>query len=258
MTQRSLFPALLRPLLVGLLALGASWSSHSAETQIAVAANFTAPAKALAAILERDTGHKALLSFGATGAFYTQIKNGAPFDVLLGADNERSARLEAEGDTVPGTRFVYATGQLVLWSAQDGLVDDQGQVLRGDGFRKLALANPKLAPYGAAAMQALDQLGLQEQLTPRLVMGESIGQTHNFIATGNAELGFVALSQVLEDGKLKAGSMWVVPAQLHAPIVQEAVLLKRAADNPAARAWLELLQSPDAKALIRSFGYAVD
>lgn len=225
---------------------------------IAVAANFTAPAKALAAILERDTDHQAQLSFGATGAFYTQIKNGAPFDVLLGADNVRTARLEAEGDTVADTRFVYATGQLVLWSTEPDRVDAQGQVLRNGDFRKLALANPKLAPYGAAAVQTLNKLGLYSQLEPQLVTGESIGQTHNFIATGNAELGFVALSQVLEDGQLKSGSMWVVPADMHDPIVQEAVLLKRAADNPAARAWLDLLQSPEAKELIRSFGYAVD
>lgn len=258
MQQHRLFFCLARPVFAALFALASACATQADEVQVAVAANFTAPAKALAQILERDTDHKAQLSFGATGAFYTQIKNGAPFDVLLGADNVRSARLEAEGDTVPGTRFVYAMGQLVLWSAQSGLVDGQGAVLRGDGFRKLALANPKLAPYGAAAVQALQKLNLYEAVQPRLVTGESIGQTHNFIATGNAELGFVALSQVLEGGTLKGGSMWTVPAELHDPIVQEAVMLKRAEANPAARAWMQLLQSPASKELIRSFGYAVD
>ncbi len=224
---------------------------------VAVAANFTAPAKALAEILRKSTGHEAKLSFGATGAFYTQIKQGAPFDVLLAADDERPLRLEQEGDSVPGSRFTYAIGQLALWSAKPGLVDDQGAVLKGGAFNKLAIANPKLAPYGAAAVQTLDKLGLAAALQAKLVVGESIGQTYNFIATGNADLGFVALAQVLEGGKLKSGSMWVVPAQDHAPIVQDAVMLKRAASNPAAQAWMTLLKSPNTQALIRSYGYAV-
>ena len=223
--------------------------------QVAVAANFTAPARALAEVFARTTGHEAKLSFGATGAFYTQIKNGAPFDVLLAADDERPARLEKEGDTVAGSRFTYATGQLVLWSAKPGFVDDQGAVLKGGHFGKIAIANPKNAPYGAAAVEAMEKLGLAATLQPKLVTGESIGQTYNFIATGNAELGFVALAQVLDGGKLKSGSMWVVPAQYHAPIIQDAVILKRAASNPAAKAWMELLKTPQSKALIRSYGY---
>ena len=245
----------LRRLLTLTAALALSAAAQAEVVQIAVAANFTAPARALAEIFARTTGHEAKLSFGATGAFYTQIKNGAPFDVLLAADNERPARLEKEGDTVPGSRFTYATGQLVLWSAKPGFVDDQGAVLKGGHFGKIAIANPKNAPYGAAAVEAMEKLGLAATLQPKLVTGESIGQTFNFIATGNAELGFVALAQVLEGGKLKSGSMWVVPAQYHAPIIQDAVILNRAASNPAAKAWMELLKTPQSKALIRSYGY---
>ena len=247
------------PRLHRLLALTAALAfttlARADVVQVAVAANFTAPARALAEVFARTTGHEARLSFGATGAFYTQIKNGAPFDVLLAADDERPARLEKEGDTVAGSRFTYATGQLVLWSAKPGLVDDEGAVLKHGQFGKIAIANPKNAPYGAAAVEAMNKLGLAAALQPKLVTGESIGQTYNFIATGNAELGFVALAQVLEGGKLKSGSMWVVPAQYHAPIIQDAVILKRAANNPAAKAWMELLKTPQSKALIRSYGY---
>ena len=247
------------PRLHRLLALTAALAfttlARADVVQVAVAANFTAPARALAEVFARTTGHEAKLSFGATGAFYTQIKNGAPFDVLLAADNERPARLEKEGDTVPGSRFTYATGQLVLWSAKPGLVDDEGAVLKHGQFGKIAIANPKNAPYGAAAVEAMNKLGLAATLQPKLVTGESIGQTFNCIATGNAELGFVALAQVLEGDKLKSGSMWVVPAQYHAPIIQDAVILNCAASNPAAKAWMELLKTPQSKALIRSYGY---
>lgn len=250
----NLFP---RRLLTLTAALILSAAAHAETVQIAVAANFTAPARALAEIFARTTGHQAQLSFGATGAFYTQIKNGAPFDILLAADDERPIRLEKEGDTVPGSRFTYATGQLVLWSAKPGFVDDQGAVLKNGNFNKIAIANPKNAPYGAAAVETMDKLGLAAALQPKLVTGESIGQTYNFIATGNAELGFVALAQVLDGGKLKSGSMWVVPAKYHAPIIQDAVILKRAAGNPAARAWMDLLRAPQTKQFIRSYGYEV-
>ena len=248
---------LIQRLLTLAAACAASVAVHAETVNIAVAANFTEPAKALAAVFQKTTGHTAQLSFGATGAFYSQIKNGAPFDVLMAADDERPQRLEKEGDTVPGSRFTYATGQLVLWSAKPGYVDDKGAVLKANQFNKLAVANPKNAPYGAAAMQALDKLGLTAAVQPKLVTGESIGQTYNFIATGNAELGFVALSQVLDAGKLKGGSMWVVPAQLHTPIVQDAVILKRAAGNPAAKAWMDLLKTPQSKEFISSYGYEV-
>ena len=247
----------LRRLLTLTAALALSAAAQAEVVQIAVAANFTAPARALAEIFARTTGHEAKLSFGATGAFYTQIKNGAPFDILLAADDERPIRLEKEGDTVPGSRFTYAIGQLVLWSAKPGLVDGEGAVLKGGNFNKIAIANPKLAPYGAAAVETMDKLGLAVALTPKLVTGESIGQTYNFIATGNAELGFVALAQVLDGGKLKSGSMWVVPAKYHAPIIQDAVILKRAAANPAAKAWMALMRSPNTQDFIRSYGYEV-
>ena len=250
------------PRLHRLLALTAALAfttlARADVVQVAVAANFTAPARALAEVFARTTGHEAKLSFGATGAFYTQIKNGAPFDVLLAADNERPARLEKEGDTVPGSRFTYAIGKLVLWSARPGVVDSQGEVLKDGGFHKLAIANPKLAPYGAAAVQAMTKLGVYDAIQARLVTGESIGQTYNFIATGNADLGFVALAQIQEAGQIKGGSHWVVPATLHAPIVQDAVILKRAAGNPAAQAWMELLRSPKVRQqLVRGYGYDV-
>ena len=247
----------LRRLLTLTAALALSAAAQAEVVQIAVAANFTAPARALAEIFARTTGHEAKLSFGATGAFYTQIKNGAPLDILLAADDERPIRLEKEGDTVPGSRFTYAIGQLVLWSAKPGFVDGEGAVLKGGNFNKIAIANPKLAPYGAAAVETMDKLGLAAALTPKLVTGESIGQTYNFIATGNAELGFVALAQVLDGGKLKSGSMWVVPAKYHAPIIQDAVILKRAAANPAAKAWMALMRSPNTQDFIRSYGYEV-
>ena len=252
-----MFPRPLRRLLTLVAACAASAVVHAETVNIAVAANFTEPAKALASILSKTTGHTANLSFGATGAFYSQIKNGAPFDILMAADDERPARLEKEGDTVPSSRFTYATGQLVLWSAKPGYVDDQGAVLKANRFNKIAVANPKNAPYGAAAVEAMDKLGLAATLQPKLVTGESIGQTYNFIATGNADLGFVALSQVLDAGKLKGGSMWLVPAQLHTPIVQDAVILKRGAGNPAAQAWMDLMKTPKTKEFIRTYGYAV-
>jgi molybdate transport system substrate-binding protein len=219
---------------------------------IAVAANFAAPAKALAHILNDTTGHTARLSFGATGAFTTQIENGAPFDVLMAADDTSPARLEAGGLVVPGSRLAYAIGRLALWSAKPGFIDAQGRALGGGQFGQFAIANPKLAPYGRAALQTLEKLGLAEQIKPKLVMGESIGQTYQFVASGNVPLGLVALAQVMA-----GGSLWVVPEELHAPIVQDAVLLKHGADNPAARAWMALLRSPAAADLIRGYGYAV-
>lgn len=222
---------------------------------VAVAANFAEPIKAIAAVLEKTTGHSLKVTLGATGKLYAQIRNGAPFDVLLAANTETPAALENDGLTQAKTRFTYATGKLVLWSAHAGLVDNQGEVLRKGNFRKLAYAAPRVAPYGAAAVQVMDKLALSADLAPRLVQGESIGQTFNFVYTGNAELGFVAMSQVLEGGRLKSGSMWVVPQHMYSPIRQDAVMLRRATGNPAAIALLKLLQSPNIKDLIRSYGY---
>ncbi|MEW6707763.1 MAG: molybdate ABC transporter substrate-binding protein [Pseudomonadota bacterium] len=228
------------------------------ELQVAVAANFSAPARLIAADFEKATGHRAALSFGATGKFHAQIRNGAPFEVLLAADEATPQKLEQEGSAVRGSRFTYAVGRLVLWSAQPGLVDDQGQVLRSGRFKHLALANPKLAPYGAAAVQTLSALKLLNALRPRFVQGENIAQAYQFVATGNAELGFVALSQVVSNGKITSGSGWVVPAELHAPIRQDAVLLMRGRGRPAAEAWMKYLASDKARALIRAHGYTVE
>jgi molybdate transport system substrate-binding protein len=249
-------PTLLRYLLALTAALMLTAGAGAETINVAVAANFTAPAKALAETFHRETGHEAKLSFGSTGAFYTQIKQGAPFDVFLAADAKRPKLLEDEEDIVPGSRFTYAIGKLVLWSAKPGAVDAHGAVLKAGQFNKLAIANPKLAPYGVAAEQTLEKLGLWDALQPKIVMGESIGQTQNFVATDNADLGFVAMSQVLAHGKLKSGSMWIVPSTDYAPIVQDAVVLKRAANNPAAKAWIELLRSPATQKLLKEYGYA--
>jgi molybdate transport system substrate-binding protein len=206
-------------------------------------------------VLEKTTGHTLKVTLGATGKLYAQIQNGAPFDVLLAADTATAEKLEKEGLGQPGSRFTYATGKLVLWSAKAGRVDDKGQVLKAADLGKVAFANPKVAPYGAATVQALDKLGLSATLTPKLVQGESIGQTFTFAATGNADVGFVALSQVLEGGRLKSGSVWVVPQHLYNPIRQDAVVMQKSAGNEAAQALVKLLTSPNIKDLIRSHGY---
>jgi len=247
-------------LVAGLLGtLLASFATLAAAdtVQVAVAANFTAPMKQIAADFEKATGHTAVLSFGATGKFYAQIKSGAPFEVFLSADDETPAKLISEGGAAADSRFTYATGKLVLWSAKEGVVDAQGEVLKKGSFAHLAIAAPKLAPYGAAAVETMTQLGLLDALTPKLVQGESIGQTFGFVTSGNAELGFVALSQVFENGKLKSGSAWIVPAKLHAPIRQDAVILTNGQGKPAATALATYLKSDAAKAVIRSYGYEV-
>ena len=230
-------------------------SAQADEVRVAVAANFATPLKTLAAEFEKESGHTLALSAGASGKLYAQIKSGAPFDVFLSADDETPSRLEKEGDAVSGSRFTYAVGRLVLWSAQLNTVDAQGAVLKTGNFKHLALAAPHLAPYGAAAVQTMTQLGLLAALTPRFVQGESIGQTYSFVASGNAELGFVALSQVFENGKISKGSGWIVPASLHEPLRQDAVLLTRSRDKAAARALLAFLQGSKARGLIRAFGY---
>ncbi len=227
----------------------------AAEAQVAVATNFAEPIKAIAAVLEKATGHTLKVTLGSTGKLYAQIKNGAPFDLLLAADTRTPAQLEADGLAQPGSRFTYATGQLVLWSPKNGRVDLQGRVLRDPALGKVAVANPKTAPYGEAALQALDRLGLTASLTSKLVQGESIGQAYGFVHTGNADVGFVAMTQVLEGGRLKGGSMWVLPQALYTPIQQDAVVLQRGADNEAVLALVKLLKSPRAQDLIRSYGY---
>lgn len=238
---------------LGLLGL----QTAAAETvSVAVAANFTAPMQKIAAAFEADTGHQAVLSFGATGKFYAQITHGAPFQVLLSADDATPARLEREGKAVADSRFTYAIGTLVLWSAQPGYVDAQGAVLQNGDFRHLALANPKVAPYGAAAMQVMDRLGVTPRVQPRFVQGENIAQTYQFVSSGNAQLGFVALSQVMVDGKIDKGSAWRVPANLHDPIRQDAALLAPGKDSAAAAALMQYLRGDKARAIIRAYGYS--
>ena len=225
------------------------------EAQLAVAANFAAPAKQLAERFSRSTPHTLSISVGSTGKFYAQISNGAPFDVFLSADDETPLRMEREKLAVSGTRFTYAIGKLALWSPAAGVVDSHGDVLRKGSFKRLAIANPRLAPYGAAARQTLEKLGVWPALEGRLVLGENIAQTLQFVSSGNVELGFVAFSQIQDGGKAPAGSHWLVPQALYDPIRQEAVLLTRGSGNPAARTFLEFLRSPPARELIRASGY---
>lgn len=238
-----------------LAGLSAAWAgpASAADVQVAVAANFTEPAKEIAAAFAAKTGDHAVLSFGSSGQFYTQIAHGAPYEVFLSADADRPAQAEREGLAVPGSRFTYAIGRLVLFSRTAGLVDDRGAVLGSDRFEKLAIADPATAPYGAAAVQTLQHLGLYDRLKGRLVMGTSITQAYQFVQTGAAELGFVALSQVIQE---PGGSRWLVPETDHAPIDQQAVLLKTGASDPAAKAFLAFLKGPEARRIIERFGYA--
>ena len=228
---------------------------YAAEVSVAVAANFAAPMQKIAQAFEQDTGHKAVLSVGSTGMLYAQIRNSAPYQILLAADEETPNKLEKEGLGVAGSRFTYATGKLVLWSKQPGFVDDKGDVLRTAKFERIAIANPKLAPYGAAAMETMSKLAILQQLQARIVQGDNIAQTYQFVATENAQLGFVALSQVFVDGKIAQGSGWIVPAGAHAPIRQDAILLTKGQDSAAAAALLQYLRGERAKSLIRSYGY---
>lgn len=240
--------------LLAACALLASVAAGADTVQVAVAANFTAPMQRIAALFEADTGHKAVLAFGSTGRFYAQIQNGAPFEVLLAADEATPAKLEREG--VGSRRFTYAIGRLVLWSPQPDGIDAEGAVLGTVREGRIAVADPGLAPYGRAAMQALERLGLKERLVPRMVFGENISQTYQFVASGNANLGFVALSQVWTEGHLREGSVWRVPEKLYDPIRQDAILLQRGKDHVAARLLLDYLRGAKAQAVIRSYGYA--
>jgi len=229
----------------------------AATVLVAVASNFSKPMTEIAAEFEKATGHSAKLSFGSSGKFVSQLENGAPFEVLLAADETGRIKLEQAGLTVPGSHFTYALGKLVLWSATPGYVDDQGQILSKGGFKHVALADPKLAPYGAAAVDVLKSLNLQDKLSPLFVFGENIAQTHQFVSTGNAELGLVALSQVIADGKVATGSGWIIPSDLYKPIRQDAVLLSRGAENPAAPALLDYLKSASALTIIEKYGYGL-
>lgn len=234
-----------------------SSGSYAAEVLVAVAANFAAPMQKIAPLFEKDTGHKAILSLGSTGSFYAQIKNGGPFQILLSADDETPRKLVKESLGIGDSQFTYATGKLVLWSKQAGKVEDAGQILKSGDFQRIAMANPKLAPYGLAALEALTKLGLLQTLQPKIVQGDNIAQTYQFVFTENAQLGFVALSQVFADGKIAQGSAWVVPSHLHSPLQQDALLLNPGKNNPAAEALMNYLKTDKAKNIIRAFGYAV-
>lgn len=225
------------------------------EVHVAVAANFAAPLRQIAAAFQQATGHTVLSSVGSTGKLAAQIRNGAPFQVFLSADDETPAQLESEGLGLSGSRFTYAVGRLVLWSTNPQLIDGRPEVLKNGSFKHLALANPKLAPYGMAAMQTLGKLGLATSLQARFVLGENLAQTHQFVASGNAELGFVALSQVMVDGHMGAGSFWLVPASMHDAIRQDALLLKPGQGKAAAQALMQFLQGDRARAMMRASGY---
>ncbi len=237
-----------------LLMLGLAVPALAAETKVAVAANFAEPAREIAARFKARTGHTAVLSIGSSGQIYAQIANGAPFEVFLSADRERPEQAEAAGLAVADSRFTYATGRLVLFSRTPGRVDGRGAVLKSGRFEKLAIADPKAAPYGVAAIETLRRLGLQEALRPKLVQGASIAQTYQFVETGAAELGFVALSQVVG---VKGGSRWIVPATDHSPIDQQAVLLKAGERSLAAKAFMAFLKGSEARAIVRRYGYEV-
>lgn len=231
-----------------------STSLPAAQTNVAVAANFTDAAKEIATAFRQKTGHQAILSFGSSGQFQTQITQGAPFQVFLSADDIRPRKLVENGLAVADSRFTYAMGKLVLWSKSPGFVKGE-ETLRSGAFAKLSICNPIAAPYGAAAVAAMKSLKLYEGLQPKLVEGATITQAYQFVETGNAELGFVALSQLTVND---AGSRWLVPQELYDPIRQDAVLLKSGADNEAARAFVQFLRGPEARAIIEKYGYVID
>ncbi len=237
-----------------ILSLLISTVSASAELYVAVASNFAGVMSAIAEQFEKQTGHQVRLVFGSTGKHYAQIQHGAPYDAFFAADDKRPILLEREGIALGGSRFTYAMGKLVLWSPEASLVDAQGKVLQIASFRYLAIANPRLAPYGRAAKQVLAFNGLWEKMQSRIVMGENIGQTYQFVKSGNAALGFVSYSQVLSQQGGVEGSMWMIPSEVYLPIVQQAVLIK---DNTAARALLKFIQEKPAREMIEQYGYGL-
>jgi molybdate transport system substrate-binding protein len=237
------------------LALAAAFGrpAWAAQVNIAVAANFTEPAKEIAAAFKQKTGHEAVLSFGASGQFYNQIVQDAPFQIMLSADDERPKKLVADGLGVAESRFTYAVGKLVLWSKSPDLVQGEA-TLKAGAFAKVSIANPAAAPYGAAAVEAMKALGVYDALQAKIVQGNSIAQAFQFIDTGNAELGFVALSQLAGNS---GGSRWMVPQNLFKPILQDAVLLKKGAANEAATAFVAFLKGPESRAVIEKYGYGL-
>lgn len=229
--------------------------AYAAEVRVAVASNFAAPMERIAVLFQQQSGHTVKASFGASGKLYNQIVGGEQFDVFLSADEDIPKRMTQEGLAVSGTRFVYALGTLVLWSSQPDLVDDKGRVLRNGSYNRLAIADPRFSPYGVAAKETLEKLAMWNGMQRKLVKGENIGKSFQLVATENADLAFIALSQVMRDGKVTGGSWWLVPPELHRPIRQSAVLLSGAQDRDAAQAFLAFLRGPKATAIMRGFGY---
>ena len=236
------------------LMLALALPAAAGEVIAAVAANFTEPAKEIATLFTEKTGHTVTYSFGPSGQFYTQISQGAPFEVFLSADSSRPKKAIAEGLAVEGTQFTYAIGKLVLWSADPAKVDAEGAVLKTD-LAHVAIADPKAAPYGSAAIEVMEKLGVYKALEPKIVTGKSITQAYEFAATGNAPVGFVAYSQVIGETK---GSSWMVPDDLYTPITQDAVLLTTGAEDAAAKAYLDFLKSPEASEIIKKYGYVTE
>jgi molybdate transport system substrate-binding protein len=230
---------------------------YADEVQVAVASNFSKPLEDIASKFKAASGHDLKISAGATGKLYAQVENGAPFEVFISADHKTPKKLVEAKLAEADSQFTYAFGNLVLWSHQANVVDEQGEVLKSDKFKHIAIANPKTAPYGTAAMEVITHLNLQDALTPKIVQGENITQTYDFVSTDNAELGFVALSQVQKDGKLKAGSVWLVPHTLYQPLAQDAVLLSKGKDNAAAKALLAYLKQDEAQAIMQQYGYTL-
>ena len=239
--------------LITLSCLLLAGNSSAGEITVAVASNFTQAIRQIAERFQAETGEKVRLSFGSTGKHYAQIVNGAPFDAFFSADVKRPQRLDQEGLIQPGSRFTYAIGRVVLWSPDPTLVDDRGQVLHSGGFSHLAIANPKLAPYGRAAREVLQGVGLWNALRGRMVRGENIGQAFQFVKSGSVELGFVAYAQVKRPGEAVQGSLWAIPESAYSPIEQQAVLLS---DNPVARRFLAFIRTEQIQKLIHSYGYA--
>lgn len=241
-------------LAASMMALSLAGQALAGDVQVAVAANFTDTAKELATVYQKKTGNTVTMSFGSSGTFLSQIEQGAPFEVFLSADAERPAKLETEGLGIKGTRFVYAYGTLVLWSATPGFVDNKGAVLAKGQFDHISIADPAAAPYGVAAVETMQKLDLYDKLQPKIVKGTSIAQAYTFVNSGSAELGFIALSQIY---RFPRGSVWYVPKEDYTPIDQQAILLKPGESDPAARAYLDFLKSPEAVQIIKSYGYEV-
>jgi molybdate transport system substrate-binding protein len=241
------------------LLLAFSLNSQAATTLVAVASDFTKPMNEIAAAFEKATGHEAKLSFGSSGKAFAQIQSGAPYEIYLSASEKYPIELEKSGFAVIDSRFVYAIGKLVLWSARPGYVEDQGEILKTGDFKHIALADPAHAPYGVVAEEVMKNLGVLEKLEPLFVMGENISQTFQFVSSGNAELGFVGLAQVIDadTGKIGSGSGWIIPDNLHSPFRQSAVLLKKGTENPAALALMDFLKSPPALAIIQKYGFGL-